>query len=400
MQPHAVVGACGGHARQVVHKSRVRRAGGRHDGKDVVGLVRQGGGQRFTREMAARVLSHLDDPDVEHARGEPDGGVHVSRARQPPAAGWPLSATCQSGMPRRGESGEVAAGAPGDEAACGARWPSEQLDDPPQRLVLGVDRAGSRLPDPGEHVRRAGHEVEGHRGARRRRRDVGEIHRIVLRARRGLKDVAKDAQRLGAPDPSRRHGAPGRRGELRGRARRRLRVRWPHDPLRRPLHRGPHELGLVAPYLVNHSTNDASAAPPLDLDHDPGRHQQGHGGERVEDLKLDLRPGETPLAQIHDDRSAQAARLGTGRDLPSSAAHELRVRRAIAGNGGKLAPCRPRPDAGHHGAPRLVERVKQRSSNRGTRRRPTTRTPAENGRAARQWLLAARGDRIPDRLTS
>jgi hypothetical protein len=166
-------------------------------------------------------------------------------------------------MPRGCEGGEVPAGAPGHKAACGARWPPQQLDDPPQSLVLGVDRARSRLPDPGEHVRRAGNEVEGHGGARRRRRDIGEIHRIVLRARRREEDVAKDAQRLDAPDPRRRDGAPGRRGKLRGRARRRLRVGWPHDPLRRPLHRGPHELCLVAPYLVNHGTHDASAVPPL-----------------------------------------------------------------------------------------------------------------------------------------
>jgi hypothetical protein len=164
-------------------------------------------------------------------------------------------------MPRRGKGGEVPAGPPGNKAACGARWPPQQLNDPRQRLVLSEDRARSRLPDPSEHVRRAGNEIEGHGGARRSRRDVGEIHRIVLRTRRRQQDVAKHAQRLGAPNPRPRDGPPGRRGKLRGRTRRRLRIGWPHDPLRRPLHRSPNQLGLVTPHLVNHVTHDASAVP-------------------------------------------------------------------------------------------------------------------------------------------
>ena len=133
----------------------------------------------------------------------------------------------------------------------------------PSASFSAIDRARTRLPDPGKHIRRAGHEIERHGGARRRRWDVGEIHRIVLRTRRRQQNFAKHAQRLDAPDPRWRDRGPGRRSKLRGRVRRRLGVRWPHDPLRRPLHRDPHQLGLVAPYLVNHRADDASTTPAL-----------------------------------------------------------------------------------------------------------------------------------------
>src|ERR1035437_7491610 len=113
-------------------------------------------------------------------------------------------------MPRRGEGGEVPAGAPGDEAACGARWPRQQLDDPPQRLVFGVDSARSRLPDPGEHVRRAGNEVEGHGGGRRGGRGGGGGHWDVLwgGARGGGGGAAQTAAARAPPPPP--PPAPGR----------------------------------------------------------------------------------------------------------------------------------------------------------------------------------------------
>jgi hypothetical protein len=57
VQPHPVLGTCGGHARQVVHQPRVRRAGGGNHGKHVVWPVRQCSGQRFTPVRWPRAFS-------------------------------------------------------------------------------------------------------------------------------------------------------------------------------------------------------------------------------------------------------------------------------------------------------------------------------------------------------
>ncbi len=121
VEPDPALGAHRGDARQVVHEARVRRAGGGHDREDVVGSLCERCIESFAAEAAARVLLHLEDPDVEHPRCHSDRGMHVSGAGQPPSAGRPLAATGQSSMPRRGERREVPAGAAGDEAARGTR---------------------------------------------------------------------------------------------------------------------------------------------------------------------------------------------------------------------------------------------------------------------------------------
>ena len=255
-----MLGTDRGHARQIIHKSRVRRASARHHGTDVLRPVRHCRRQRLAGEVPARVFSHLEDPDIQHARSEPNRRMHIRSARQPPTTGRPPATASQSGVARRRERGKVPDRPPGDKTTRGARRPPQQLDDPPQRLVLSIDRARPSLPDPGEHVRRAGHKIERHRRTRRRRRDIREIHRIILRPRRRQQDIAKHAQRLDTPNPRRRHRTTSHRRKLRRRTRRRLRIRRPRNPQGRPLHQNPDQLRLIAPHLVHHPARALAVA--------------------------------------------------------------------------------------------------------------------------------------------
>ena len=128
--------------------------------------------------------------------------------------------------------------------------PAEQVGDPAQCLVLGEDRARTRLPQAAEDVGRARHQVERDGCPGGCRRHVGQVQRIVLGARRRLEHLIEDAQRLRAADPGRRDCLAGGGGQLRHRAGRRLRITRPRDPARCPLHRLPDDVGLVAPDLV------------------------------------------------------------------------------------------------------------------------------------------------------
>ena len=84
-------------------------------------------------------------------------------------------------VPRGDEGREVADRPAGREDAAGAGRHPDEVGDPAQRLVLGVDRAGALEPRARVDRRGPDDEVEHHGGVARGARDEGEVARVVGR---------------------------------------------------------------------------------------------------------------------------------------------------------------------------------------------------------------------------
>ena len=168
-----------------------------------------------------------------------------------PTSRWAASSPSLRDLPRGHQRRHVAGGAPGDEAAARGVWPAEHPGDPGECLVLGENRSCAGLPEPAENVRGAGDEVEGDRGAGGGGRDVGEVHRVVLRAGGRLEHPVEDPECSLSADAGRGDRASGIRRQLGCRPRRRHRIGVPHDPLCRPVEGELHDVGLVAPHGVD-----------------------------------------------------------------------------------------------------------------------------------------------------
>ena len=115
---------------------------------------------------------------------------------------------------------EVADRAAADEHAAGRGRQAGQVGDPPQRLVLGEDRAAALQPRSAVDARRADDEVEQDRRVRRGRRHERQEARMVDGDARRREHLGEHAQRLERRRcPSRRDRRPGQRRQLVGRPR-------------------------------------------------------------------------------------------------------------------------------------------------------------------------------------
>ena len=80
--------------------------------------------------------------------------MHVSGARQPPAAGRPLSATDQRGMARRGQRGKVPDGAPSDKAPRQTALSQARGSETPSAAPIGEGAKKTVLPAPSAALKR------------------------------------------------------------------------------------------------------------------------------------------------------------------------------------------------------------------------------------------------------
>ncbi len=122
-------------------------------------------------------------------------------------------------VPCGDQCGQVSGGAAGDEASTGGGGKSDQIGEPPERLVLGPDRAGPFEPASPVGGRGAQHQVEQDARPRRGAGDEGEVRGVIRRDRGGCEHVRPDAQRPFAADALSRDRLAGALRELLGRGR-------------------------------------------------------------------------------------------------------------------------------------------------------------------------------------
>ena len=160
------------------------------------------------------------DPDelgVHDVAGRGDRAVRPGRGRDAERAhalGGPVPGRRAGGV----EGREVADGAARHEHPAGLRGHPDEVGDPAQRLVLGVDRARALEPGAGVDRGRPDDEVEHHGGVARRARDEGQVARVVGRQAGRREVLGEQPQRLEAAEALRGDRLADHRGErLRGR---------------------------------------------------------------------------------------------------------------------------------------------------------------------------------------
>ena len=130
------------------------------------------------------------------SRGVLDRGVRLARRDDLPAAVVVGDPAAAGGVARGHQRGQVALRAARDEDAAGAGGQADEVGDEPQRLVLGVHRAGSLEPRAAVDGRRAADEIEQHRRLGGGGRDERQEARVVDRDARRREHVA---EQLAAP---------------------------------------------------------------------------------------------------------------------------------------------------------------------------------------------------------
>ena len=224
----------------------VRAGRGDHREHSIVRGDRRPGGP--PGEVTARVLLDQDHLGIHHPRGGDDRGVGIvgadDGARSIARRAW--SGRTSAPRPGRRDVAELPAG---HETAARRLRPAEQLDQPAERLVLGEDRPGARLPGAGEDVEAAHRGVEGPCRDGRRTGNVREIQRVVLCPGRRREDVLEDPQGLGRTESAGGDRGTHLGGELRCRSSGRLRVGGTRDPPGGRRNGGPGDLRLVTPDL-------------------------------------------------------------------------------------------------------------------------------------------------------
>ena len=180
--------------------------------------------------------------------------MRVGGAGKQPAPVRAAPASVPDGVPSGDERGQIAHGSAGHEGATGGIRPAQQVHDPGQGLVLGMDGPRSGLPDAREDVRCAGGEVEGDRRPGGCGRDVGEVHGIVLRAGGGNEHAVEDLERGLPADAIRCHGRSCGSDEFGLRSGRGLRIAGPGDAFSDPVEYTFDGRALIAPEgFVSHA---------------------------------------------------------------------------------------------------------------------------------------------------
>ncbi len=289
---------------QVVDDAGVGRAARGDDGEQSLAVVRRQGVDRpphcFTVEPAAVVGGDAGDVGVHRPRRLDDGRVGATRRQQQPTAAIVDAACSLPPPPASGnERAEVPGRAAADEHAAGIRGHPGEVGDPPQRLVLGEDRAAALQPRPAVDARGADDEVEQDRRCRRCRRHEGQEPWVVDGDARRGEDIAEDPQRLEPADAGGRDRLAGRGAQLGERARAVERRRFELHPPRGVVDDRLGELGhpLVASVhgRPSQSSNSSSSLPSLrasaspleglaeDRRGDAAGHQHNDGDEQEHD---------------------------------------------------------------------------------------------------------------------
>ena len=158
--------------------------------------------QRGTGEPPVGVHRDGEQVDVHHPRGVRDRRVRLGAARHHPATGSvqpAIGATGRGVVSRGHQSGQVAEGAALHEHPGRRRRQPGEVGQPAQRLVLGVDGAGTLQPRPAVDGRRAHDEVEQRGGLGRRGRDERQVPRVVHRDARTGQHLVEQPQHPLAP---------------------------------------------------------------------------------------------------------------------------------------------------------------------------------------------------------